>query len=246
MVDFERQLEQSASLAETMRFMSLPDQVMMSVREDLDARIYASIGLHPRFPFVQPIWEELGLSKYLEKLQKISECGGIAIPLEDDATSSMPFITAFMIHFGLPVDNGNLWSKSAVEIGSGCCWGLAILADLYGKVDGIEISPRLARISADVLTQQGIETAKAHEGDGFRWIRTNIPPRGVDTIIVSAAFEEKRVKTLLPYLAYGGRLVYPRLDTAGSKSMPICRFTRMSNDFHQEELRDDTSFVIGR
>ena len=126
--------------------------------------------------------------------------GDHPLPIGWGQTISQPFVVAFMTDL-LDVRAG----MRVLEIGTGCGYQAAVLAEMGAEVETLEIVPELARAASALLASLGYESVQVHEGDG----RLGLPARApYDRIIVTAA--PKAVPgTLLAQLASGGRLIAP-------------------------------------
>lgn len=115
-------------------------------------------------------------------------------------TISQPFIVALM------TDLLDLEPQHRVlEIGTGCGYQAAILADLAAAVFSVELVPDLALSAQRRLLHRGYENVQVRQGDGFRGWPEEAP---FDAIIVTAAPEELP-EELPAQLVTGGRLVIP-------------------------------------
>lgn len=123
-----------------------------------------------------------------------------ALPIDCDQTISQPYIVALM------TDLLELTPTSKVlEIGTGCGYQTAILAELAKDVYSIEIIPRLAKSAKaqlEVLNYQNIHLKK---GNGYYGWQEHAP---YDAMLVAAAptdVPERLIQQLEP----GGRMVIP-------------------------------------
>ena len=115
-------------------------------------------------------------------------------------TISQPFIVALM------TDLLDLAPEHRVlEIGTGCGYQSAVLAELAEAVFSVELVGELAASAQRRLLRLGYENVRLRQGDGFRGWQEEAP---FDAIIVTAAPEE--LPPALPeQLVIGGRLVIP-------------------------------------
>ncbi|MDE0469164.1 MAG: protein-L-isoaspartate(D-aspartate) O-methyltransferase [Candidatus Poribacteria bacterium] len=123
-----------------------------------------------------------------------------ALPIDCDQTISQPYIVALM------TDLLELTPTSKVlEIGTGCGYQTAILAELAKDVYSIEIIPGLAKSAKarlEVLNYQNIHLKK---GNGYYGWQEHAP---YDAMLVAAAptdVPERLIQQLEP----GGRMVIP-------------------------------------
>ena len=93
----------------------------------------------------------------------------------------------------------------ALEVGAGCGYQAAVLAELAAEVFAIEIVPPLADRARQLLAEVGYDNVRVESFDGSGGWPEHAP---YDVIIVSAG--APRIPTLLvSELADGGRLVIP-------------------------------------
>lgn len=125
-----------------------------------------------------------------------------ALPLGMGQTISQPFVVARMIELLL---NGRTALGKTLEIGAGCGYQAAVLAQLTNEVYSVErLAPLLEKAKANMRTLQQFNVRLKHADGQF-----GLPEAGpFDSIIVAAA--GANVPTaLLEQLAVGGRLVLP-------------------------------------
>ncbi len=92
-----------------------------------------------------------------------------------------------------------------LEIGTGCGYQTAILAEIAQCVYSVEIIPQLAEKAALKLNQLGYKNIKIQTGDGYHGWAENAP---YDAILVTAA-PERIPQPLIDQLAINGRMVIP-------------------------------------
>ncbi|MFY9722204.1 MAG: protein-L-isoaspartate(D-aspartate) O-methyltransferase, partial [Azonexus sp.] len=125
-----------------------------------------------------------------------------ALPLGMGQTISQPFVVARMIELLL---NGRTSLGKTLEVGAGCGYQAAVLAQLTSEVYAIErLAPLLEKAKANMRHLKQFNVRLKH-GDG----RLGMPEAApFDSIIVAAAGLEVP-PALLEQLAAGGRLVLP-------------------------------------
>ncbi len=126
--------------------------------------------------------------------------GDHPLPIGLGQTISQPYIIAYMTQ-RLKLKPGH----RVLEIGSGCGYQSAILAELGADVTGIERLESLVGFARNVLDQLGYERIRLIHGDGYRGLPDELP---FDRIIVSCAPPEIP-DNLLRQLADGGRMIVP-------------------------------------
>lgn len=150
-------------------------------------------------------------------------------------TISQPSVVALM------TDILHLRSMDRVlEVGTGCGYQTAILAELVQAVYTIEIISRLQSRAKHTLAQLGYDNIQFFYGDGYHGWEEHAP---YDRIIVTACASHIP-SALLDQLAPGGRLVIPvggeeqhlflltrsRRGTLSKKSVVPVRFVRMTGE----------------
>lgn len=125
-----------------------------------------------------------------------------ALPLGMGQTISQPYVVARMIELLL---NGRPSLGKTLEVGAGCGYQAAVLAQLTSEVYAVErLGPLLEKAKANMRTLQQFNVRLKH-ADG----QLGLPEAGpFDSIIVAAAGTHVP-PALLEQLAVGGRLVLP-------------------------------------
>ncbi len=154
-----------------------------------------------------------------------------ALPIGHGQTISQPYIVARMTEVlleGAPI-------KKVLEVGTGCGYQTAVLAQLVDQVFSVERIPPLQEQARQRLAQLDLRNVIFRTTDGH-WGWNAFAP--YDAILVTAAPEEVP-KELLLQLSEAGRLVIP-VGQAGQQRLFVIR--RLADDFHHEAL-DWVSFV---
>lgn len=154
-----------------------------------------------------------------------------ALPLGMGQTISQPYIVARMIELLL---NGRPGIGKTLEIGAGCGYQAAVLAQLSKEVYAVErIGPLLEKAKAHMRTLQQFNVRLKH-ADGMQ----GLPEAGpFDSIIVAAA-GLNIPPALLAQLAPGGRLVLP----VGASEQYLSLVERSSQGYTETRL-DAVRFV---
>ncbi len=154
-----------------------------------DERVLAAIGAVPRHLFVD---EALASRAYEDT----------ALPIGFSQTISQPYVVARMIE-SLIGDNGV--PARVLEIGTGCGYQAAVLAQLAREVYSVErIRALLERARANLRSLR-LSNLRLSHGDGNLGLEAAAP---FDAIIVAAAARAVP-PALLQQLAQGGRMVLP-------------------------------------
>ena len=147
-------------------------------------------------------------------------------------TISQPYIVAVMTDLLdlAPTDK-------VLEIGTGCGYQAAVLAELAARVVSLEVVPDLAEQARRRLARLGYGNIDVHCGDGFRGCPKEAP---FDAIIVTAAPAELP-PALAEQLDVGGRLVIP-IGPRGDRQM-LYRCVRQADGMLLEEPKLPVAFV---
>ena len=156
-------------------------------RDHIEPRVLAAMRRVPRELFVPEANRALAF-------------GDHPLPIGHHQTISQPFIVAFMTDL-LDVRPDH----RVLEVGTGCGYQAAVLAELAQRVETIEVVPELARRARATLLDLGYRNIVVHEGDGHAGLPDLAP---FDRIIVTAA-PAAVPPALLEQLAPNGRLVIP-------------------------------------
>jgi protein-L-isoaspartate(D-aspartate) O-methyltransferase len=182
-----------------------------------DEIVLAAIAAVPRHIFVE---EALASRAYEDT----------ALPLGFSQTISQPFIVARMIEV---LRAGRELGKT-LEIGAGCGYQAAVLAQLCNRVFSIERIEPLVTKARHNLQAMGQQNVNVIYGDGQLGLPAEAP---FDTIIVAAA--GLRVPpALMQQLALGGRLILP----LGSADQTLSLIERRADGFVETRM-DGVRFV---
>ncbi|HRD90874.1 MAG TPA: protein-L-isoaspartate(D-aspartate) O-methyltransferase [Accumulibacter sp.] len=155
----------------------------------VDEEVLAAIAAVPRHVFVE---EALASRAYEDT----------ALPLGFSQTISQPYVVARMIE---ALRAGRDGLGRTLEIGAGCGYQAAVLAQLTDEVYAVErIGPLLAKAKAN-LRAIGKPEVRLKHADGQLGLPEAAP---FDTIIVAAA-AARVPRPLLQQLAENGRLILP-------------------------------------
>ena len=123
-----------------------------------------------------------------------------AMPIECDQTISQPYIV------GLMTEQLELNTASKVlEIGTGCGYQTAVLAEMVEEVYTVEILPELAESASKRFEEFGYQNIHKRCGNGYYGWEKYAP---YDRIIVTAA-PKKLPNRLIKQLAEGGLMILP-------------------------------------
>ncbi len=156
-------------------------------KERLDPRVIAALGRVPREEFLPPTLRDRAYEN-------------LPLPIGQGQTISQPYIVAVMTDMLAPRPEDRL-----LEIGTGCGYQAALLAELVAKVYSIEFLPALAVEAAERLRRLGHGNVELRQGDGALGWPEEAP---FDGIIVTAA-AARIPPALVTQLKPGRRLVLP-------------------------------------
>jgi len=141
-------------------------------------------------------------------------------------TISQPYVVASMTQ-ELQLKS----SHKVLEIGTGCGYQAAVLAEIVKQVFTIEIIPDLAERADKTLSDLGYKNITVIDSDGSSGWAEDAP---YDAIIVTAS-APKMPEGLIKQLKIGGKMVLPMdIDKFGRQF--IFRITRTETGIEKEEL----------
>ena len=147
------------------------------------------------------------------------------LPIGQNQTISQPYIVALMtellLAYGKP--------QSVLEIGTGCGYQTAVLAQLVKRVCTMERIRSLQQGAEQRLRQLGLRNIEYRHGDGYVGWKDRAP---FDAIMLTAAPKEAP-KMLLAQLAVGGVMVLP-MGEDGSQALQV--ITKTADGFYTEPL----------
>ena len=182
-----------------------------------DSKVLAVMSETPRHIFVD---EALASRSYEDT----------ALPIGYNQTISQPYIVARMTE--LLLENGAL--SNVLEIGTGCGYQTAVLAQLVDKVYTVErLGPLLKKAKNHLWDLKLKNVSFQHNDGGWGW-----PEKApFDGILVAAAPAEIP-ETLLQQMAVGGVMLIP----IGTKNQALHKVTRTKAGY-EDEILESVSFV---
>ncbi len=145
------------------------------------------------------------------------------LPIGHGQTISQPYIVAFMTE-ALRLSGG----ETVLEVGTGCGYQAAVLAEIAAQVYTIEIVPPLAEEAAARLRRLRFTNVHVRAGDGYLGWLGAAP---FDAIVVTAA-APSIPEPLKRQLRDGGRLVIP----VGEEWQELVVVTRRGERFEERRL----------
>ena len=195
------------------------DRMVARLREKgiHDEVVLAAMSLVPRHVFVE---EALASRAYEDT----------ALPIGFEQTISQPFVVALMIQ---SVRAGKALGR-VLEVGTGCGYQAAVLAQLAKEVYSIERIAGLLEKARANLREFRLPNLRLVHGDGARGLPEVAP---FDAIIMAAA-APLLPEALRAQLAIGGRLIAP----VGAQDQALCLLERTRSGFREQWL-DPVHFV---
>lgn len=178
--------------------------------------VLTAMGKIPRHLFVD---RDLWKSAYKDQ----------PLPIEEGQTISQPYIVALMTEL-LELDN----EAKVLEIGTGCGYQTAVLAEIAKEVYSIEILERLADRAKTLLQSLNYKNIHLKKGNGYYgWVEHS----PYDAVIVTAA-PKTIPHRLTKQLVDGGRMVIP----VGSDHQELLLIKNLSGDIQSSRITS-VSFV---
>ncbi len=185
-----------------------------------DAKVLAAMEAVPRHMFIEP---GLASQAYIDA----------SLPIGYHQTISQPYIVARMIEVLRDGIEGKM--ARVLEIGTGCGYQAAVLAQVAEQVYSIERIRPLHEQARNNLRSLLIPNLRLHYGDGM----LGLPQVGsFDGIILAAAGMEVP-QALLDHMAIGGRLAAP----VGTKNQELRLIRRVRRNEWTTETLERCHFV---
>lgn len=137
-----------------------------------------------------------------------------ALPIGQKQTISQPYVVARMTELALADEH----TTKVLEVGTGCGYQTAVLAEIVPEVYSIERIQSLHQTARQRLRRMGYYSLRFLHGDGYAGWDDNAP---YEAIIVTAGADEIP-DALLSQLAVGGRMVIP-VGKGGHQSLKVVR-----------------------
>ena len=138
------------------------------------------------------------------------------LPIGHGQTISQPFIVALMTDLIEPRPD-----HTVLEVGTGCGYQAAVLAEIVKQVYGIEIVEPLAARAARLLKELGYANVEIRAGDGYHGWPEHAPYDGIVVTAAGVGVPEP----LKQQLKIGGKLVLPVEDAAGWQNLDVIERT---------------------
>ncbi|MDJ0650326.1 MAG: protein-L-isoaspartate(D-aspartate) O-methyltransferase [Xenococcaceae cyanobacterium MO_188.B19] len=178
-------------------------------RQIEDQRVLAAMSKVPRHEFLDSWCQDFAYSDR-------------PLPIPHHQTISQPYIVAYMTQAANIAP-----SDRVLEIGTGCGYQAAILAEIAKQVYSVEIIPQLSQQASQTLSKLGYKNIQFKIGDGYQGWVEHAP---YDAIIVTAA-PEYIPHALIKQLKINGTMVIP----VGKWYQDIVVLTKKENDIVLEK-----------
>jgi len=175
-----------------------------------DQKILEAMKKVPRHLFVP---EEIRHSAYNDE----------PLPIGEGQTISQPYIVAYMTEKLEIKENDKV-----LEIGTGCGYQTAVLAEIAEEVYTVEIIESLSIKAKKILNDLGYKNIFFHVGDGYKGWPDFSP---YDAIIVTAA-PPRIPDALKKQLKSGGKMLAP----VGEVFQELVLISRRKNKFRKQSL----------
>ena len=148
------------------------------------------------------------------------------LPIGYNQTISQPYTVAFMSD-ALQLTG----TEKVLEIGTGCGYQTAVLAQLAEQVHSVERIPELAEQARTVLAELGYENVRIHSANGTLGWQAEAP---YDAILVTAG-SQQLPEPYREQLKEGGRIVIP-IGAESPRNQVMYRFTLRDGKWQEEDL----------
>ncbi len=185
-----------------------------------DALVLAAMETVPRHYFLEP---GLATQAYIDA----------SLPIGYHQTISQPYIVARMIEVMREGNGGKL--GRVLEIGTGCGYQAAVLAEVAAEVYSIERIRPLHELARNNLRPLRIPNLRLHYGDGM----LGLPQCGPFDGIILAAAGLDVPQALLDQMTIGGRLVAP----VGTKEQRLKLVVRTKRNEWMADMLEPCHFV---
>lgn len=155
-------------------------------------------------PVVPAAMSSVPRDEFVPPDQKPYAWENTALPIGAGQTISQPFVVAYTIQtLRLPP------GSAVLDVGTGCGYQAAVLAECGYRVFGVEIRPQLADRAQATLSRLGYSDVNVALGDGRLGLPEHAP---FDGVVVAAASRNIPEALVTQLRSPGGRLILPLGD----------------------------------
>ena len=201
--------------------MADPEARMAARRAALIATLRAEFATYPywkdRPDEIEPALQAMGRvprHRFVPRAERRHAYENRPLPIGHGQTISQPSIVAAMTALSRPGPQSRI-----LEIGTGCGYQTAVLAELAGRVATVELIPELGMAAAELLGALGYRNVDFRIGDGWKGWPEHAP---YDAILVAAAAPELPA-ALVEQLKPEGVLVLPVGPRHGDQQLELVR-----------------------
>jgi len=177
-----------------------------------DPAVLAAMKKVPRHIFVGKKFQEMS---YADQ----------PLPIGYNQTISQPYIVAFMTE-ALQLDQ----KSRVLEVGTGCGYQTAVLAQIAQAVYSVEIVPELVKKARQNIAELGLENVRIREGNG----RKGWPEQGPYSHIMVTAASQDIPPPLVEQLQDNGRMIIPVGDSLLSQNLQLVK--KQAGEIKQEKI----------
>ena len=162
-------------------------------------------------PCVMAAMAKVPRHEFVAGAQRLLAYENRPLPIGHGQTISQPYMVAVMTDLAATGPGVRV-----LEVGTGCGYQTAVLAETGAQVTSVELVPQLAEAAAGRLKRLGYDDVEVYHGDGAKGWPPGAP---YDAIVVTAAAVDRVPPALLEQLAPGGRLVIPVERSSGRRGL---------------------------
>ena len=177
----------------------------------------ASTGLTKMSPAVHRALQSVPRELFVDETHRRDAYGNFPLPIGSGQTISQPFIVALM------TDLLQLNSDSRVlEIGTGCGYQSAILAEIAKEVYTVEIVAELGEAANQRLAELGYQNIHYRTGDGAVGWPEAAPFDGIIATACGTSIPSAWIEQMAgPPLRRSGRIVMPLERKSGNQELVV-------------------------
>ncbi|WP_088178364.1 protein-L-isoaspartate(D-aspartate) O-methyltransferase [Methylobacillus sp. MM3] len=211
-----------------------PESDYSGLRRDMVAAVAAmseELNPVPDMPGLsQPVLDALGRVPrhlFVPDIERDFAYQNRPLPIGYGQTISQPYVVAFMTEL-LKLKPGS----RVLEIGAGCGYQTAVLAEMGAEIYSIEIVEPLAIQAEQTLHNLGYDRVHVRPGDGYHGWPEHAPYDG----IIVAAGASHVPQPLLDQLKPGGRMVIPLGESYAAQELLLIKKDAAGEVQRQEVL----------